>query len=631
MQTPYNVYGGLQDNGTWMGPSRAPGGIGNRHWVDIGLGDGFWAFVDPKDDNCVYLEYQGGNILRVLKGTRESKDIKPYPGAGDPKFRCNWNTPIHLSATQPGTIYYGCQFLFRSRDRGDNWEKISPDLTTNDPLKLKQEESGGVSIDNSSAENHCTIYSICESPKDANVIWVGTDDGNVQVSRDAGKTWTLVSKKIPGLPPAAWVSSVEAGRFDAATAFVTFDNHAMGDMKTYVYRTTDYGKTWQPLMTSDIEGYAHVVKQDLVRPGLLFVGTELGLFISIDAGTHWAPLRGEFPKVAVRDLAIHPRDHDLVIATHGRGVWILDDLTSLRAITPEILASEVAFLPSRPAVMSVPAGGQRFDGDDQYVAFGGGDDATISYYLKKRHVIGDLKLEILDPQGALVTTMPSGKRRGINRVTLATRLKGPRTPPATGLVRQQYSFAGPRLPLGDYTVRLTKGSQVVTTQVKLVDDPRSPYSAEDRAVQQKLVRQLFSDIEELSFLVDAMNHSRAAALDRAKALPEKDALTRRLTAYASKIDSQRDALVSVKEGFITGEEKLRELLVWLYGSVNGYDGRPTGSQLANAEVLRGELGRVQKQFDQLMAGEGAALSTELAKRKLEPLQPLSKEAWSTTK
>jgi len=433
------------------------------------------------------------------------------------------------------------------------------------------------------------------------------------------------------VPPASWVSSVEAGRHDAATAFVTFDNHAMGDMKTYAYRTTDYGKTWQSLVTADLEGYAHVVKQDLVRPSLLFLGTEFGLFVSIDSGAHWGPIRGDFPKVAVRDLAVHPRDHDLVIATHGRGVWILDDLTGLRAITPEILAADVAFLPSRPAVLSVPAGGQRFDGDDQYVAYGGGDDATISYYLKKRHVVGDLKMEILDPQGALVTTMPTGKRRGINRLTLSTRLKGPRTPPAAGLVRQQYSFAGPRLPVGEYTVRLTKGTQVLTTKVKLVDDPRSPYPAEDRAAQQKLVRQLFSDIEELSFLVDAMNHSRDAALDRVKGLPEKDALAKRLSGYASKIDAQRDALVSVKEGFITGEEKLRELIVWLYGSVNGYDGRPTGSQSAYAEVLRGELTKVQKQFDQLVASEGTALSAELEKRKLAPLQPLSKEGWASTK
>jgi photosystem II stability/assembly factor-like uncharacterized protein len=289
MEFPYNVYGGLQDNLTWYGPSRRPGtfggGIQNKHWYSLGFGDGFWAFVDPHDPDVVYNEIQGGNLFRTRKSTLEQKDIKPSPRAGEPKYRFNWNTPIHMSPNDKGTVYYGAQFLFRSRDRGDSWERLSPDLTTNDPAKQRQDESGGLSLDNSTAENHCTIFAIAESPKNRDLVWVGTDDGNVQVTRDGGKTWTNVVGNVTSLPKNVWVSSIEASRFAEGTAYVTFDNHMLGDMEPYVYRTTDYGKTWQSLASGDLRGYAHVVKEDRVNPDLLFVGTESGLFVSVDGGS----------------------------------------------------------------------------------------------------------------------------------------------------------------------------------------------------------------------------------------------------------------------------------------------------------------------------------------------------------
>src|SRR5208337_2186584 len=281
MADPYNVYGGLQDNGTWMGPSRAADGIGSRHWRNIGMGDGFWAFSDPADSDYAYAEYQGGMIARFRKSTGESKDVKPLPRSGEPEFRFNWNAPIHMSANHPGTIYLGGQFLFRSRDHGESWDRISPDLTTNDPARQHQEMSGGLTIDNSDAEKFETIYTISESPKNGEVIWVGTDDGNVQVTRDGGKHWTNVAKNIPGLPAGTWVSTIEASHFDPAVAYATFDGHATGDMKTYVYQTKDYGQTWTSLSTSDLSGYAHVVRQDLVNANLLFVGTGSGFFFRL--------------------------------------------------------------------------------------------------------------------------------------------------------------------------------------------------------------------------------------------------------------------------------------------------------------------------------------------------------------
>src|SRR6195256_3990226 len=240
---PYRVYGGLQDNSSWVGPSAFPGGITNHQWENMYNGDGFWMFPDPADPDYIYAEYQGGEIGRVNRNTHEARNIKPRPNYKE-KLRFNWNTPIALSPNEKGTIYIGAQFLFRSRDHGQTWERISPDLTTNDPQKQKQEQSGGVTIDNSSAEMHTTIYSISESPKDKLVIWVGTDDGNLQLTRDGGKTWTNVVGNVPGLPKNSWVSWVQASNFNAGTAYAAFDRHTFGDMTPYVFKTTDYGKTW---------------------------------------------------------------------------------------------------------------------------------------------------------------------------------------------------------------------------------------------------------------------------------------------------------------------------------------------------------------------------------------------------
>jgi photosystem II stability/assembly factor-like uncharacterized protein len=518
MADPYNVYGGLQDNGTWMGPSRATDAIANRHWRSIGIGDGFWAFSDPSDPDYAYVEYQGGMIARFRKSTGESRDIKPLPRPGEPEFRFNWNAPIHLSANHPGTIYLGGQFLFRSKDHGESWERISPDLTTNDPARQHQEMSGGLTIDNSDAEKFETIYTISESPKNGDVIWVGTDDGNVQVTRDGGKHWTNVAKDIPGLPAGTWVSTIEASHFDPAVAYATFDGHAAGDMKPHVYQTKDYGKTWTSLTTPELAGYAHVVRQDLVNANLLFVGTEFGLFLSIDSGAHWAQFKGSLPNVAVRDIAIQSRESDLILATHGRGIYILDDLTSIRALTPELLAKDLVMLPSRASVLTLPAGEQRFDGDSEFKGRTIPEAAAIVYYQKKRHIFGDLKLDIYDSKGQLLTSLQGDKRRGLNRVQWPERAKPPKMPPAAGLVENQYAFFGPQVQEGTYTVKLTKGKETYTSEVKLVPDPRTKSTAADRELQHKTVNQLYDMLAQLTYIVDATNELREQAKQRAAPL-----------------------------------------------------------------------------------------------------------------
>ncbi len=629
MDLPYHVYGGLQDNSSWVGDSQYPGGITNSRWENMYGGDGFWMFADPSDPNYIYAEYQGGEISRINRKTHESRNIKPLPQYKEGKLRYNWNTPIHLSPKNDGTIYIGAQFLFRSRDHGQTWERISPDLTTNDPEKQKQEQSGGVTVDNSAAEMHTTIYAIAESPKDSNIVWVGTDDGNVQVTRDGGRTWTNVVGNIHGLPKNAWVSSIEAGHFEQGTAYATFDVHTLGDMRPFVYKTGDFGQTWTPVVAEGgaVRGYAHVVKEDLVNKDILFVGTEMGLWISLDGGKQWAQYKGgEMPNVAVRDLAIHPRDNDLVIATHGRGIWIVDDITPLRALTPETLTKEAVFVQARPSVQSISGGGGWSNGDAVYVGPNPTDEAVITYYQKKRHIFGDLKIEVFDSQGKLLSTIPSSKRRGLNRTTWPMRLKPPKVPRAASAAFS--ASIGPRLLPGTYTVKMTKDKQVYTTQLQVVTDPRSKHTPEDRRAQLDLSMKLYNLLGNMTFAVERINEVRLALKDRAAKLPSDDPLAKRLQSASAAVGELRKKIVATTEGgAITGEERLRENLADLYGNVVSYEGRPAATQVERTDVLSRELADVLKDFDAWLARELAPLNSDLAKKKLEPIKVLTRDEW----
>lgn len=622
--TPYNIYGGLQDNGSWMTASQNAGGIKNGDWINVGGGDGFWACPDPDDKNIVYSESQGGYSTRFNRKTNEGQDIQPKQGIGDPKLRFNWNTPLYISPSKK--LYEGAQFLYRSSNQGRTWEKISPDLTTNDSLKQKQEESGGVTTDNSSAENHCTIFTVAESPLDANMIWVGTDDGNLQLSTNAGKTWTKLNQNIKAIPSQVWVSSIEPSKYDKNTVYATFDNHMYGDMKTYCCKSTDMGKTWKLLNTVDLHaGYAHKIKQDIINPNLLFLGTEFGLYVSIDDGDSWAQMTGKIPPCAVRDIYIEPKTNDLLLATHGRGILIVDDISPLRQLNQTILDDDVTILNTRPTPVTNGHWGSAFPSAGGYVGNNSREDCQIIYYLKDRVTTGEFKVEIFDKDGNSLGDVPSTKRKGINKIGWSMRMKPPRV--AKGVRVDGSGFFGPLVPPGVYTVKITKGDKTYTGTITLIKDPMTQHNDDDIVLQQKTAKQVFEMTEHLAYF----NQQILDMMDSVKLVMkgvEKPSFKKSLQDFYDKLDKIRKENIATKEGTsITGEERIREKLSGIYGSVVGYDGRPTDSQLERMKSLQDEMKKQMDIADGIWKNDLPKVNKDLKGAGLKELIILDKGTW----
>jgi hypothetical protein len=421
---------------------------------------------------------------------------------------------------------------------------------------------------------------------------------------------------------------VAASRYDEATAYATFDRHTFGDMKPYAYKTTDYGKTWTalPLTDSGVRGYAHVIAEDSVNPNLLFLGTEVGLWISVDGGQHWAQYKGSnFPAVAVRDIVVQARESDLVLATHGRGIWIIDDISPLRALTPDLMSKEATLLPGR-TIQYIEGSGGWAEGDESFSGRDRPSDAQITYYQKGRHIFGDLRIEILDANGKLVDTVPGSKHRGLNRAAWSMRVKAPAVPPAASALFE--AAQGPRVLPGTYTVKMTKGDNVYTEQINVTVDPREKFSVDDRKAQFDLTMKIYHTIEHMTYGVDAIEGVRNAANARAAKLTEKDPLRKQLQDLAAKCDELRSKIVATKEGgMVTGEERIRELLGQLYGTVNGYEGRPAEYQAARAESLAHELEDVIGDFQKLTQKALPAVNAGLKKKKAEPISVLTEADW----
>jgi photosystem II stability/assembly factor-like uncharacterized protein len=444
MRKPYRVYGGLQDNGSWGGPSATDSteGITLADWKRVSGGDGFQAAVDPNDSDTVYVESQWGALRRVnmkrigAGGVVAGKGIKPPAPMGQ-KYRFNWNSPILLSPHDSKTLYYGGNHLFRSIDRGDKWETISPDLTRAQP---------------GAAETSHTLMTIAESPLKAGVLYVGTDDGRLHVSRNGGKEWTDLSEKIPGVPQDRCISRVECSHFAEGTAYLAIDRHRNDDIKPYLFVTTDYGATWTPVAAGLPPGaVVQVVRESSKNRDLLLAGTENGLFISLDGGKKWQHYKnGLPPAVPVDDLVIHPRDRELVIGTHGRGVYVMD-LAPLEELTAEVRATDVHLCAVKPAIAFVLREPEKAAGAREYRAPNPDFGATIYYHLKVP-AAGPVTVQIVDDEGKILTKLSGSKEAGLNRVQWNLRPDG-----------EKKDLVSP----GQYQAFLMVGGKMWTTKVRV--------------------------------------------------------------------------------------------------------------------------------------------------------------------
>jgi photosystem II stability/assembly factor-like uncharacterized protein len=472
MDTPYTICGGLQDNGTWCGPSRTRRstaddeedkkkavGIWNADWEFVNGGDGFWSAVDPMNPNIVYAEYQGGNITRIDRASGKRRDIKPRPKEGTPEFRFNWNAPFVISHYDPKTLYLGGNMVFRLTNRGENWEAVSPDLTARNVDRIMTAGS--------TAENYGTIVAFSESPKDRNTLWAGTDDGNVQVTRDGGKSWTNVTENIAGAPRGLWVSRVQASNHDAARGYVAIDGHRSDDFHPYLFVTDDGGRTFRGIANGipshhPIKGF----REDPVNPNLLFAGTELDIFMSLDRGAHWQSIKGNLPTVAVDDIQIHPREHDLIIGTHGRSIWVIDDISGLEQLTPEKMAQPAALFDPRPAAeyYESPIGG--LWGAHIFKAKNPPFGAYINYWLKG-NPSEDVSITIEDAKGNKVRELDAGNRGGLNRAVWD--LRGD---PLEVISDSRGEDDQPQyVPAGTYTVKLKYGDYKAETKLAVTAEP----------------------------------------------------------------------------------------------------------------------------------------------------------------
>jgi photosystem II stability/assembly factor-like uncharacterized protein len=601
---PYRIYGGLQDNGSWVGPSAAAGGISNASWRAINGGDGFWVQPDLTNPAIAYAESQGGEINRVNLLSTKAINIKPQQGAGEEKLRFNWNTPIVTGVANKKNLYIGSQYLYKTIDQGKNWIRISPDLTTNDKKKQEQENSGGLSADNTSAENHCTIFTIVESPLDEKMIWVGTDDGNLQYTIDAGKTWTNTANNYArsSVPAQTWVSSIEPSKFDKNTVYATFDNHMYGDHKTYVAKSSDMGKTWKLMSSAEFTGFAHKIKEDIKNKDLLFLGTEMGLFATLDGGANWFRMKNRIPEyVLARDIQIHPITNDLIVATHGRGILIVDDISPIRGITKETAEKQVVLFPVAPITLTMGQfGNGGFPNTGGWVAPNPPSIPPIKYYLKDRVNIGEVKLDIYDSKGQLVQTMPGGKRKGVNMINWNLRMQPPKV--ATGGTKLDFSsFLAPMVMPGDYTAKLKVGDSTYTTTIKVIHDASNKeFTPEDRKLQYKIAMDIYKMHEDLAKTVDTINARQKIIKDNLNKVTDSS-LKKMMVQYNDELEKLRsECLASKQKSIFADEKKLREEISDVYGAVCGQEAAPSNLQAQRVTALQQQVKTKEQQKNTIL-------------------------------
>ncbi len=584
---PYYIYGGLQDNGSWGGPSATwyRQGITNEEWFRIGGGDGFYTQVDPTDHTTIYAESQNGNLYRFDLKTGETKSIKPHLEDEKETYRFNWNCPILISPHDPKTIYYGGNRLFISKDKGETWE-ATIDLTTQqdrEKLPLMGELPSEETLSrNDGIEFYGDIITISEAPLKQGLLYVGTDDGNLQVSRDGGKSWDNVISHVPGVPKQTYVSRVVASQIEEGTAYATFDGHRNDDFRPYVFMTSDYGESWKAISGNlPLGGTVNVIREHPRNPNLLFVGTERGAYFTIDRGRKWIRFKSNFPIVPVDDIAVHPTENDLIFGTHGRSIWILDDITPLEHLNEEVLSSNSHLFEILPAIIFNPYRHKGNLGHKFFVAPNPPQGMIINYYLKEK-TKESVKVIIQDSQGQKIRELKGPKEAGIHRITWDLRY-APSPVADEAELSSRFRPRGPFILPGTYKVILETDGQEMTKTVQVEGDPRSDVSFEERKAQYDALFTLYR-------LYPALSASRHATGRLKKEMNTLKQTLRDIQDIPTPIIEQAKAIskeIDVIELNLFGDPKLgrrgrrasvRGKIISLSRSIGEYTGAPTESQ-----------------------------------------------------
>lgn len=626
MAHPYNVYGGMQDNGSWVGPAYVwrNGGIRNSYWQEVLFGDGFDAAPDPDDNRYGYAMSQGGNLARFDLQTGFTKNLKPTHPNPDLKLRYNWNSALAQDPFNTATIYYGSQFLHKSSNKGNTWDIISPDLTTDDKSKQKQHDSGGMTMDATGAENHCTILTIAPSKVKQGVLWVGTDDGQIQVTQDGGKSWTNTTAKIVGMPKNAWVTQIQASTYNAGEAFVVVNNYRMFDYKPYLFHTKDFGATWVSIVTGAQVGesnYTLSIVQDPVEPKLIFLGTENGLFVSIDGAKNWTKWTNGYPAgVPTIDMVIHPREHDLVIGTFGRALYVFDDIRPLREMaksTTVMTKTAHLFTPPDAYLVSIQQpSGPRFDANAVYNGDNRQPGAMITYSVNKPAAVeaskpaedpkakkgkeetkpvapapakstvkyDSVKLEVYNDKGVLINTLrqKAPEENGVYRMSWMMNEKGDRQP-----AREQRGggggggfggFGGTSVLPGTYKLRLLYGDQKDSTMITVKADPRMDVSPAIYADRYNMLKDLQKLRASATLAADRLRESKEIVEEYEKKMKE------------AKRNDLKEAMDKTK----VMKDSIEAVLDFMFGKVDKRQGivrSPDPTPISYIQTAQGYVGR----------------------------------------
>jgi photosystem II stability/assembly factor-like uncharacterized protein len=640
----YKVYGAQQDNTTIGILSRTDEGyIGRQHWFDAGGGESGYIAPDPRDSNIIYAGSGGGQVMRLDRRSNQQQDITVWPedtaghGVGDLKYRLGWTQPIVISPHDPNVIYTTAERVFKTTDEGKSWMAISPDLTRND--KSKQVSSGGpLTKDNTSVEFYDTVFTIAESLLQKDLLWAGTDDGLIHVSRDGGKNWANVTPK--GIPEWSLVSLIEASPHDAATAYAAVDTHKLDDFKPYIFKTTDFGKSWTKITSGIPDGaYTHAVREDPVRKNLLYAGTETGIYVSFDGGAKWQSLQLNLPNSPIHDLIV--KNDDLVVATHGRSFWILDDLTPLRAASAQAATDAVLYKPRLTYRLRWPEFFERHQPVGENPPTG-----AIVYYYFPSTPKGIVTLEFLDASGKVVRHYSNEEKKeaetppewpdqtppvekipaevGVNRFAWDLRLQGPT--PLAGEPGAEFRNRGPMVPPGAYQVRLTAEGKSYTEPLELKADPRVKVSGDDLEKQSELGRKIVAQVSEIHEAVTAIREVRTQTRGLQKRFGDDlryAALVSATKDFDKKSLDLESQLLQVNskssESNLNYPVLIDERLHGLLGSVESADAAPTTQQYEVFDALGKEAQPLLAQYRELMSKDLPALNEMVNKQNIPAL------------